>query len=73
MAQLFVLDASRGRGVGSALADAAVRHAAELGFRRLYLYTSGTLPAYYAARGWKPIEQVDYRGKARTIMAFDVS
>jgi hypothetical protein len=42
-----------------------------LGFRRVHLYTSGTLPEYYSALGWKPIEQVEYLGKPRTIMAFD--
>lgn len=72
LAQLFVLDASRGRGAGSALAAAAIAHAGELGFCRLYLYTSGTLPAYYAARGWRPVEQLDYLGKMRTIMVFDL-
>ena len=60
-------------GCGNALVDASVAYAAELGFRRLYLYTSGTLPAYYASLGWKPIEALDYLGKMRTVMAFDLS
>lgn len=38
----------------------------------LDLHTSGTLLNYYASRGWRPIEQVEYLGKARTIMAFDL-
>ncbi|MBR1229692.1 GNAT family N-acetyltransferase [Bradyrhizobium sp. AUGA SZCCT0176] len=72
LAQLFVVDAERGGGVGGALIDAVIDHAAELGFRRLHLYTSGTLPNYYASRGWRPIEEVEYLGRARTIMAFDL-
>ena len=72
MAQLFVVDSERGRSIGSALIGASVAHVAELGYRRVHLYTSGTLPAYYAALGWKPIEEVEYLGKLRTIMAFDL-
>ena len=30
-----------------------------------------TLPGYYMALGWKPIEDVEYLGKMRTVMAFD--
>ncbi|MCP3477492.1 GNAT family N-acetyltransferase [Bradyrhizobium sp. CCGUVB1N3] len=70
MAQLFVPGAERSRGVGRALINASLVRAAELGFPRLYLYTSGTLPAYYAALGWKPIEELEYLGKMRTVMAF---
>src|SRR5215475_8992668 len=51
MAQLFVLGVERSRGVGSALIGASLARAARLGFRRLHLYTSGTLPAYYASLG----------------------
>jgi GNAT superfamily N-acetyltransferase len=72
MAQLFVVDSERGRGVGNALTEALIARAAELGFWRVHLYTSGTLPAYYAALGWKPIEEVEYLGKMRTIMVFDL-
>ena len=72
MAQLFVVDSERGRGVGNALTGASISRLAELRFRRVHLYTSGTLPAYYAALGWKPIEEVEYLGKSRTIMARDL-
>jgi predicted N-acetyltransferase YhbS len=71
MAQLFVIETERGRGVGNILVKASISHVVALGFRRLHLYTSGTLTGYYSALGWKPIEQVEYLGKPRTIMAFD--
>ena len=73
MAQLFVVSSERGRGVGNALVSASIDHAAVLGFRRTYLYTSGTLPAYYASLGWRPIEEVEYLGKMRTIMTFELA
>ena len=72
MAQLFVPATERSRGVGNALIDAAVARTAELGYRRLYLYTSGTLPAYYASRRWQPTEELDYLGKTRVIMTYDL-
>ena len=72
MAQLFVADEARSRGVGNALVGAAVAHAAGLGFRRIHLYTSGTLTSYYAMLGWKQMEEVEYLGKVRTVMAFDL-
>ncbi|CAN7510412.1 GNAT family N-acetyltransferase [Bradyrhizobium sp. LjRoot220] len=72
LAPLFVVDSERGSGAGSALIHAVIDHAAKLGFRRIYLYTSGTLPSYYASRAWRPIEEVGYLGKTRTIMAFDL-
>lgn len=72
MAQLFVVDSARGRGVGNALVSASADHAAKVGFRHIYLYTSGTLPAYYSSLGWRAIEEVEYLGKMRTIMTFEL-
>jgi predicted N-acetyltransferase YhbS len=73
LAQLFVIEEERGRGVGTALARACLARFAELGFSRVHLYTaaSTTLPAYYAALGWKTIEEIEYLGKMRAVMAFD--
>lgn len=73
MSQLFVISSARGQGVGSALIEALLGRAVELGFARVHLFTSGTLPAFYAAQGWNPIEEVDYLGKTRTVMAIDLS
>ncbi|HTD00375.1 MAG TPA: GNAT family N-acetyltransferase [Bradyrhizobium sp.] len=73
LAQLFVLAEERGRGVGSALVRACLARFAELGFSRVHLYTAATttLPAYYTALGWKAIEEIEYLGKIRAVMAFD--
>jgi predicted N-acetyltransferase YhbS len=73
LAQLFVIEEERGRDVGTALVRACLARFAELGFPRVRLYTAAasTLPAYYAALGWKTIEEIEYLGKMRAVMAFD--
>lgn len=70
--QLFVDAAARSRGIGEALVRSAADRAALLGFRHLHLFTSGTLPAYYRARGWRNVEEVDYLDRPRTIMRLDL-
>ncbi len=74
LAQLFVIDEERRRGVGSKLVRACLARFAARGFSRVHLYTAAatTLPAYYAALGWKRIEEVGYLGKMRAVMAFDL-
>jgi GNAT superfamily N-acetyltransferase len=71
MGQLFVIDGERDRGVGRILVDAAIAHAATLGYRRLHLFTSGTLPQFYNSLGWKPLETIEYLGKLRTVMVYE--
>lgn len=75
LAQLFVISEERGCGVGAALVRASLARFAELGFSRVHLYTAAatTLPAYYTALGWKRIEETEYLGKLRAVMAFDLS
>ena len=68
MGQLFVMPQARGSGTGERLCEAATAYAATLGFVWLHLFTSGTLPAYYRARGWRDVEEVEYLGKLRTVM-----
>ena len=68
LAQLFISENQRSLGVGAALLDAAASYVLQLGYRQLFLFTSGTLPRYYRNRGWSDVEQVDYLGKMRTIM-----
>ena len=51
---------------------AAIAHARRCGFNAVYLYTSGTLPQYYARLGWTEIERVDYLGKERAVMNYEI-
>jgi predicted N-acetyltransferase YhbS len=73
LGQLFVIAGERGRGVGAALVRTCLARFFELGFSRVHLYTASatTLPAYYMALGWKTIEEIEYLGKMRAVMAFD--
>jgi hypothetical protein len=42
------------------------------GTRRVYLYTSGTLPEYYTRLGWQLVERLQYLGRERTVMDYDL-
>ena len=72
LAQLFVLPSYRHQAVGAALVRAAAARAQKLGFPRLYLYTSGDVPPYYERLAWIIDEQVEYLGKVRTVMHYDL-
>ncbi len=72
LGQLFVSESQRARGIGTRLVGAAIAYAGSLGYRRLFLFTSGTLPGYYRNRGWAEVEQVEYLGRVRTVMRFDI-
>ncbi len=73
LAQLFVEPTQRKQGVGAALVRAVLRRAAESGYHRAYLFTSGTLPDYYARLGWQPVERIPYLGKERTVMDYELN
>jgi hypothetical protein len=72
MGQLFIAHGQRSRGIGTALVDAAARYVAQLLYRQLFLFTSGTLPHYYRNRGWIDVEAVAYLGKVRAIMRREI-
>jgi GNAT superfamily N-acetyltransferase len=72
LGQLFVREAFRADAVGTRLMEAAISYAGALGFGALFLFTSGALPGYYRKRGWVDVETVDYLGKQRSIMRFDI-
>jgi N-acetylglutamate synthase-like GNAT family acetyltransferase len=73
LAQLFVAPDARCGGVGAALVTAAIAHAGRCGFSKLYLYTSGTLPRYYARLGWDELEWIEYLGKERVVMQYVIN
>jgi len=72
LGQLFVSESQRSRGVGATLIDAAASYVEQLGYRQLFLFTSGTLPDYYRNRGWSDVEDVAYLGQVRTIMRLKI-
>jgi GNAT superfamily N-acetyltransferase len=72
LAQLFVLPPYRQHGVGRSLVRALAARAKAIGYRRLYLFTSGDLPQYYERLRWITDEQVEYIGKKRTVMHLDI-
>ncbi|MBT8339403.1 MAG: GNAT family N-acetyltransferase [Desulfatitalea sp.] len=73
IAQLYVSEEQRGKGIGTALVETAVDRSSELGFDTLYLYTSGTLPSYYQSIGWTTRETLHFKEKDRTVMEFKVA
>lgn len=72
LGQLFVAPRYRRQGVGAALVRAVLDRAHQCDYPRVYLFTSGTLPEYYRRLGWRALERVEYHGRERTIMDFEL-
>jgi len=70
LAQLFVEPTRRRAGVGAVLVRAILDRARQCGHPRVYLYTSGTLPAYYSRLGWQLVERLPYLERERTVMVY---
>jgi GNAT superfamily N-acetyltransferase len=68
LAGVYVVDAARGRGTGSALVRRIETEAAALGLGRLYLYTPDAME-FYARLGWSADERCSYLGQDVTIMS----
>jgi GNAT superfamily N-acetyltransferase len=65
---VFTAPEFRGRGIGSALSRHVVRHAAAIGFSRLYLYTPSA-EGFYSRLGWSVVERTRYRDTAVSLMS----
>jgi GNAT superfamily N-acetyltransferase len=68
LAGVYVVDAARGRGTGSALVRRVETEAAALGVGRLYLYTPDAM-GFYARLGWSVEERCSYLGQDVAIMS----
>lgn len=67
LANVLVLPAARGSGVGGKLIQAIEEKAAALGFPALHLFTEDQ-QALYARRGWQEIQFMDFEGKDVSLM-----
>jgi len=67
VAGVYVISARRHQGIGSALVRYAVHQAAQIGVKRLYMYTN---PAreFYTKLGWSLLEEDEYEGQPVSIM-----
>lgn len=68
IASLYVETPWRKKGIGSKLVKALEKKAGELNFRKLYLFTSDALAAFYVHLGWKIKERTFYHSYSVTIM-----
>lgn len=68
MASVYVAPAFRRQGIATALVRRAIAVTAELGIAELYLITHDQ-QRLYAAIGWRPLEEVEYRGESVTVMS----
>lgn len=70
LADVFVLPEYRGRGLGSAVAQAIMDAAGRIGLKRLYLFTADAQEVY-ARLGWEEFAREDYHGRDATLMRFE--
>ena len=67
LASLYVTPEARGRGIGAALARAAVARAAAEGGGELFLFTPEHKD-FYARLGWRPLARTALKGTAVDLM-----
>jgi GNAT superfamily N-acetyltransferase len=65
---VFVAPESRGKGIASQLAARIAGIARAFGVEQLYLQTTALDGGLYARLGWRPLEQVHYRGEDVLLM-----
>jgi GNAT superfamily N-acetyltransferase len=68
LAGLYVVEAYRGQGYGSALVGRIESDASALGVERLYLYTPDA-EDFYAALGWTVYERCEHLGQQVAVMS----
>ena len=68
LAGVYVVDAWRGRGYGSALVRRVESESSGLGVRRLYLYTPDA-EDFYSRLGWSLDERCEYLGQQVAVMS----
>lgn len=67
----FVIEAYRGRGIGTQLLDSAFNKARELGYPKISLFTSNPLAALgYEKKGWKKFATDSYQEHAVVLMEY---
>jgi GNAT superfamily N-acetyltransferase len=69
VAGLYVIPASRGHGIGSALVKHATEAAVGMGFINLYLHTS-TAASFYSKLGWRKLFREQYEGELVDVMHY---
>jgi len=70
---VYVRANSRGKGVGSILVREVINRAKEAGISKLYLQTESLTGGMYLRHGFKPIEQVNYKGYDVLVMVAELS
>lgn len=68
LACVFVAPQARGQGLAEQLIEGICEHARNSGVRELYLHTHDQ-NAYYAKRGWVPVEAFSAWGKPHWLMS----
>jgi GNAT superfamily N-acetyltransferase len=72
LAGVYVVDACRGRGYGSALVQQVESEASACGVERLYLYTPDAQD-FYSRLGWAVHQRCEYLGQQVAVMSKPVS
>lgn len=69
---VYVEESARGQGVGKALTLDVINRARKAGIGKLYLQTESLSGGLYADCGFKPIEEVEYKGYRVLVMVADL-
>lgn len=70
---VYVSYDARGKGIAGILIKEGIRLAKSLGVSQLYLQTEKLDGGLYLDLGWKPIEQVNYKGRDVVVMGREIS